>query len=55
MAEYVAVTPIVSGQTRYSPGDEVPEHVVEAGNLAALGAVTVDGLLQYQRCVTCGD
>lgn len=55
MPEYVATQVIVAGQTRYSPGDEVPEHVVEAGNLAAVGAVTVDGMLQYQRCTTCGD
>jgi len=55
MPEYVATMTIVTGQTRYLPGDEVPAHVVEAGNLAALGAVTVDGVLQVQRCVNCGE
>lgn len=55
MPEYVATQVIVAGQSRYMPGEEVPEHVVEAGNLVAIGAVTVDGVLQYQRCATCGD
>lgn len=55
MPEYVATQVIRAGEITFQPGDEVPEDVVEAGDLAAIGAVTVDGVLLYRRCVTCGD
>lgn len=55
MLEYIATQTIIVGQVTYALGDAVPAHVVEAGNLAAIGAVTVDGVLQYQRCIACGD
>lgn len=55
MSEYVAVQVIIAGKARFELGDEVPESVAETGNLAAIGAVTVDGVLQYRRCATCDD